>query len=363
MSSLIVEVCSIDEILPIEGADRIVTARIKGWYSIVGKDQFKVGDTCVFLPPDSLVSDTLIEKYNLTYLKNGNRVRPLKLKKFVSQGLVLTNDENLPVGTDVRERYGIGKWEPVVGVQSNKGNKKKKVKSANPSFHKYTDLENIRHFDNVFLENEQVVIHEKIHGTNFRCGRLKRQIRDNFFLKIWDKLMIKFFGEYEFVYGTRNVQLETENQENFYEGNIYLDAVKKYKLDIYCPADTIIYGEVFGKGVQDLEYGLTDRTDLVVFDVKVNDKYLSYFDLVGFCMAHALNMPPELYCGPYSKDILLANTKGESILAKHYGVSQMREGAVIRPIEEVIHPRTGRKILKSISEEYLVRPGKQTENH
>ena len=364
MSSLIVEICVIDEILPIEGADRIVSAKIKGWYSIIGKDQFKVGDTCIFLPPDSLIPDAMIEKHNLTYLKNGNRVRPLKLKKFVSQGLVLPNDENLPVGTDVRERYNIGKWEPIVNEPRIKGKQKgKKLRNLNPSFHKYTDLENVRHFNDVFKEGEKVVFTEKIHGTNFRCGRLKRNIRENFFLSLWDRFMIYLYGEYEFVYGTHNVQLQSVNQKNFYDGNIYYDAVKKYDLEKYCPEDTIIYGEVYGTKVQDLEYGLKNETDLVVFDVKVNDRYLSYPELVGFACAHKLQLVPELYVGEYSENTLKTYTKGESVLAALNGVVQIREGVVVKPFIEDIHPKLGRKILKSISEDYLTRNGNQTENH
>lgn len=363
MSSLIVEVCRIEELIPIEGADRIVSARIKGWYSIVGKDQFKVGDSCIFLPPDSLIPDALIEKYNLTYLKNGNRVRPLKLKKFVSQGLVLENYENLPVGTDVRERYNIGKWEPVV-QQPSKGKKQgRKLRVVNPHFHKYTDLENVRNFNDIFKDGDKVAVTEKIHGTNFRCGNLKRGIRDNFFLKLWDKLMIAIYGEYEFVYGSHNVQLRSVRQKNFYDGNVYYDAVKKYELDKYCPKDTIVYGEVYGKAVQDLEYGLKEETDLVVFDVKINDKYISYPELVGFCFAHKLPLAPELYVGDYNQDVISKYTKGDSLLASLHGAKQIREGIVIKSFEEDVHPKLGRKILKSISEDYLTRKGNQTEFH
>lgn len=42
MSSNIVEICRIEEITPIEKADKIVLAKIKGFNCIVGKDTYKI---------------------------------------------------------------------------------------------------------------------------------------------------------------------------------------------------------------------------------------------------------------------------------------------------------------------------------
>src|SRR6185295_14555387 len=88
MSKLIVEVCRISDIQPIVGADRIVLATIKGWNCIIQKDSFTIGDLCVFIPPDAVLPNELIEKEKLTYLK-GNRIKTIKLKGVISQGLVL----------------------------------------------------------------------------------------------------------------------------------------------------------------------------------------------------------------------------------------------------------------------------------
>ena len=89
MSSLIVEVVKIKEISPIDGADRIVLATVKGWNVIIQKDSYQIGDLVVFIPPDSVIPAELIEKHGLTYLKNGDRIRSVKLKGVISQGLIL----------------------------------------------------------------------------------------------------------------------------------------------------------------------------------------------------------------------------------------------------------------------------------
>src|SRR6185295_8695891 len=88
MSKLHVEICKIDSITPIENADRIVLATVKGWNCIIGKDTFNIGDLCIFIPPDAVLTEEFIEKNKLNYLK-GTRIRTIKLKGVISQGLVL----------------------------------------------------------------------------------------------------------------------------------------------------------------------------------------------------------------------------------------------------------------------------------
>jgi RNA ligase (TIGR02306 family) len=89
MSSLIVEVCKIDEVIKHSNADKLSIATVKGWNCIIGLDQYKVGDTVVFIPPDCIIPNDLIEKYELVYLRNGGRTGTLKLRGYISQGLIL----------------------------------------------------------------------------------------------------------------------------------------------------------------------------------------------------------------------------------------------------------------------------------
>ena len=84
MSSLIIEVCKIEKIEKHPNADRLSIVTIKGQQCIVSLEQYAQGDLVVFCPPDSLIPDDIIEKYNLVYLKNGKRIRTVKLRKFIS---------------------------------------------------------------------------------------------------------------------------------------------------------------------------------------------------------------------------------------------------------------------------------------
>lgn len=370
MSTLIVEVCKINEILQHPNADKLEIAHIKGWFCLVGKGEHKAGELVIFIPPDAVVTDEFKQKYNLNYLKNGNRIRVLKLRGFVSQGLILKlPDESWKEGQDVASELGITKWEPPVreGRYSQGTKNQVKKRQLNQNFHRYTDIENVRNYNNVFTEGEEVLLHEKVHGSNWRIAHIKKSVRPHFFWKWWDSLRIKILGEYEIIYGSHRVQLRwgkyDGQKECFYKENIYEKIAKKYGLDKNCPKDYTIFGEVYGDGVQDLTYGFKDKEiDLVVFDVKDERGYLNYDKLVEFCEQYKLPLVPLIYRGAYNDKVLAEFTSGASVLAlKKNNYIQIREGVVIRPIQEENNPSVGRKILKSISEDYLTRKGDQTE--
>ena len=69
-------------------------------------------------------------------------------------------------------------------------------------------------------------------------------------------------------------------------------------------------------------------------------------------------MAPLLYIGDYDNSLLDKFTNGKSTLCP----KQIREGCVIKDYDENNHQRIGRKILKSVSPEYLMRKG-ATEFH
>lgn|SRR3990167_737890 len=71
---------------PIEGADRIERATVLGWQLVVKKGEFSVGDLCVYVEIDSLLSDLP----EFEFMRNRNfRVRTIRLKNTLSQGLAL----------------------------------------------------------------------------------------------------------------------------------------------------------------------------------------------------------------------------------------------------------------------------------
>ena len=106
----------ISDMLPIPDADLIEVAVVDGWECVVKKeDGFNVGDKIVYIEIDS-VMPALPEFEFLAQRKY--LVRTIKLRKQVSQGLVLPMsllkkaESKYAVGTDVTAELGVTKYDP-----------------------------------------------------------------------------------------------------------------------------------------------------------------------------------------------------------------------------------------------------------
>lgn len=353
MSSLIVEVSKILDVTKHPNADRLDIAQIRGFNCIVEKDQYKKDDLVIFIPPDAVIPDNIITKYDLTYLKSGNRIKTVKLRGVVSEGLILPNEEGLAEGTDVAEVLGITKWEPPIPkYQSNLGHTRKCGNyESNPWFCRYTNIEDIHNYINVFKDGDMVRVMEKIHGTNSRFGWLPRRIKSSLVNHI-----LKFFGllkTEEFCIGTHRTQLSDVKETPYYTKNVYSKVAQRWRSIL--PQGYIVFGEIFGPGIQDLTYGLTE-IDFVCFDVYSfeNRAYLAYEELDEFCTKYKLPLAPILYIGPYHKGLEEELGQGNSILCP----SQIKEGVVITDLYEAPNKQTfSRRILKYRSPAYLTRNG------
>lgn len=120
----------------------------------------------------------------------------------------------------------------------------------------------------------------------------------------------------------------------------------------------VVFGEIFGDGVQDLTYGHGNgKRSFRVFDILVGGEYADYWDMrdllddVQAETGIALEAVPLLYRGPFSYELVDKYTRGQTTLPGGH----VREGIVIRPVLERYEDKLGRVILKSISEDYLLR--------
>lgn len=122
----------INDLNPIEGADAIEVATVDGWKIVVKKGEFEVGHKAVYFEIDSFLPDGnpawqfLVDKSSRIFEGvKGHKLRTIKLRGQVSQGLLLKLDQvpavvdhifALPEDTDLRqldlsELLGIVKWE------------------------------------------------------------------------------------------------------------------------------------------------------------------------------------------------------------------------------------------------------------
>ncbi len=79
-------------------ADVIELARVGDYYSVVRKGQFKTGDMGVYIPEGAIVPDWLLLRLGLEGKlagKQRNRVKAIKLRGVLSQGLIFPVDESI----------------------------------------------------------------------------------------------------------------------------------------------------------------------------------------------------------------------------------------------------------------------------
>ena len=360
-------VARINEIKEIEGADNIEQAVIGGWNCIVKKGAHQVDELVVCATTDAVIPSEISDSIGVTnYLRKGNRVRTVKLRGVYSECLIISLD-SLPQmkkffskgigyyceeGQDMMEHLGITKWEPPVKQIQLASGRKIKYKD-NQNFHIYYKFPNLKNVAGMFTEEDDVQITRKIHGTNARYGIVKKSK-----LSFWDKVK-KFFRladkwiDYEYVYGSHNVEKGSDSQ-GFYSTDVWDTIAWKYKIKeklwklvkTVKPEDIgsgiVLYGEIYGAGIQkNYDYGLTD-IQFVGFDFTVNGKYETP-DGAKFIIEDRLDLPhvEVLYNGYWNQETqdkftfnnFIEGTKvpHEGIVIKYFTGERQKVAKVINP--------------------------------
>lgn len=372
-----VKVISIGEIQVHPNADTLGIVFVGGYQCVVKKDNYKVGDLAVYLPPDSVVPQTkpfeflwadkefpdgvVPEKYR--------RITVRRYRKEYSEGLLLpvtdfpllynqagvfSQDE----GADVAELLGITHYEepePVdlygtpstrlqekgwprslrgwfflilraLGLRRNplEGTSERAPKDAPPVY----DVENFKHYNTTFKQGDEVVVTEKIHGSNGRY---------------------MFDGKRMWV-GSKNLWKSEKSK------CIWRRVLKDYpQIEEWCRAHpkNTLYTEVVPtqKGY---DYGTNEKkpTDIFVFDIRDQDGVYWPKDksLVE------VKPVPIVYAGPFDKETINKLAEGKTLVtnAKH-----IREGIVIASREERYERGLGRVQLKLKSNAFLEAEGKR----
>mgnify|MGYP003601799159 CR=1 FL=1 len=357
-------VARVNEVKPIEGADKIELAVVGGWNCIVQKGAHNLGDLVIVATTDAVIPQELSDEMNVTnYLRKGQRVRTVKLKGVYSECLIIpinmaakaTGYANTKwdEGDDLMDVLKIYKYEPpVIQVQLSSGRKIRY--SQNPNFAVYYKFPNIKNVEGMFEESDVVEVSRKIHGTNARYGIVKKAK-----LSIWDKIK-RFFGnewiEYEYVYGSHNVEKGSDSQ-GFYDTDVWKTIAEKYEIrkqlwnllksvtpNFDIGSGIVLYGEIYGPGIQkNYDYGLKE-IEYVGFDVTINGEYLSlnhafvYHDMLGLYYVPTLaidNWSPEL--------------QNKFLFDYIEGTKVPHEGVVIKALNG-----DRRKVAKVINPDYLI---------
>jgi RNA ligase (TIGR02306 family) len=351
-------VATINEIKAIPNADNIEQVVVGGWNAITKKGEFKEGDLTVIATTDAVIPEAFSEKMGVTsYLRKGGRVRTVKLRGVYSECLIIPTKyipgygDRYQDGDDMMEKFGIVKYEPPVKqIQLASG---RKIKwRDNQNFHIYYKFPNLKNVAGMFTEEDLVEITRKIHGTNARYGIVKKGK-----LSFWDKVK-KFFRladewiDYEYIYGSHNCEKGSDSQ-GFYSTDVWRTIAEKYSIkeklwsyiknrNVEIGEGIILYGEIYGAGIQkNYDYGLTD-IEFAGFDVKLRGEYLSTYDAWNLVKNH-MELPyvEILHYGDWTQEIqdkftfnnFIEGTKvpHEGIVIKYYTGERQKVAKVINP--------------------------------
>jgi RNA ligase (TIGR02306 family) len=206
-------------------------------------------------------------------------------------------------------------------------------------------LKSINHAMNIFADGEEVVVTEKIHGTNCKIGNV---------------CGVDIFAGSMEVRRKRPVNKESgapasfndpEMKQNIYWFPWSLPGVADL-INSLCKNNTkviTLYGEVYGSQIQSLAYGLKGELGFRAFDLNVDGKYLDWDEFESLCKQYGVLTVPVLYRGPFSMEKMKELAEGDSTLPN---AVHLREGIVVKPIHERTHPKIGRVVLKYISIAY-----------
>jgi RNA ligase (TIGR02306 family) len=356
MSSFFVKVERL-KIEPHHNADALEIARVGAYMSIVRRGDFVTGDLAAYIPEQAVVPQGLLQEMGLEGRlagKDKDRVKAIKLRGVLSQGLCYRAKPEWREGDDVTAALGITKYEPPIPTAMSGA-----VYAAGLERCMRYDIENVKRFPEALEAGEEVVFTEKLHGTWAQLGLIPEADAH----PEHGPLVVASKG-----FASKGLAFIPDAEEN--AQNLYLRVARRFEVEAKLraafpnsAAPVFVLGEIFGSGVQDLSYGASARQDdalgLRVFDIYIGTpgqgRYLDDAELEATCATLGLARVPVVYRGPFSAEVMEAHTKGKETVSGR--ALHLREGVVIRPVRERSHDGLGRVQLKSVSEDYLLRQG------
>jgi RNA ligase (TIGR02306 family) len=374
----------IKDLLPIKGADRIELAIVDGWQVVTQKGQHVVGDLVVFYEIDSFLpaSDpryaSFADRFHGWGDKQGMRLKTIKLRKQLSQGLIMparefpevyaTGSPDLYEGMDVTDILKIEKWEPIEKENTQQGPGSSAGKRF-PAFIRKTDQERIQNYGAMVERalDEEFEVTMKKDGSSlsvFRVDPVSPYYADAKLMTEGKPSLFKRIKQFVLrtkplpVYGicSRNVLLPLEGNSNFHKAAVApLKALRSEHMDGMSYA---FQGEVVAPDIQD-NYEKVTETEFHLFDI---------FDITGQAylwpstrqvLARALDVPHVKIVDKGTLRDILRLKDGDDVVKAclTYASGEGDNPGVQR--EGVVFKAAMRDFsFKAVSNEYLLATGK-----
>ncbi len=346
------EIVRITRILPHPNADKLELARfeLKGtdmetaYEVVVGKGEFQPGSLAAYFSTDCILPTnhpafSFLTSRSDCQGKTRYRLRAARLRGVFSQGLLVPAPNGSEWGAPVAELYGVTYHRaPEPGSGPSKDERYQQRKSARQPFPIY-GVDSLKKLPRLFDESEFVHVTEKIHGTNFRFGWVRRKV-------------LGIPVGWKFVVGSHHV-IKGDRSRGFYGEDVWSDAGERMELakKTWDYRGFTFYGELYGytysgKKIQDLTYGRKpeDGPGLACFDVRTPDgQWLAVFQRE--CVLADADLPGVPVIGPVKAPHAKTWAEGNSFL----DAKTIREGVVVESLE------APRRKAKYVSEAYLMR--------
>lgn len=364
-----VEVVQIGKCEKHPNADTLSITDVGGYPVIFKTGEFREGNLAVYVPVDAVVPTTGASPF--AFLASGgkatSRIKARRLRGVFSMGLLIPT-EALPQsnfarqpGDDVAEYLGVVKYQSPADLRALKHETGRKIavdrRLARVKLPVY-GLDPLRKYAGIFNDGEEVVITEKIHGCNaryvFSKGRLyvgsHRSMRGYSRTKLGD-----------WFYRARRA-LHLGGDPRVPAGDIWWEVADKYELKerLREYPDVVLYGEIYGEGVQDLTYDAPKERKFRAFDAydMKTGKFLDFTRLSRFIFDIGFDgsvVVPIVDWGKWSPEVFEAAKKWANTSKSLLNPNHVAEGVVVKPLVERVDPRMGRVAMKFAGEGYLLR--------
>lgn len=286
-------------------ADKLELATIQGWQAVVKRGDFRDGDLCVFVPPDTILPDAEWSAFLKDKSKPDKpiRLRTAKIRGEFSQGLVLPltvlgeHARRWHEGADVGGELGVKKYEKEVSLAISGTEAGAFPLWLAPRTDEDNGLSNLKLAE--YVLREPVLATIKLDGSS--CTVV---VEDGKILHVC----------------SRNIDLKGE------PGNAFWHAARKLKF----PAtfSGVVQGELMGPGIQGNQLELAEPT-LYVFQVKTDGEWVNYDAM--WVTAASVGAPHCWIVGEY-KDYTVSELQERVADKMVLPNGKPAEGIVVRPL-------------------------------
>jgi RNA ligase (TIGR02306 family) len=361
MSDWSPQVVCIEKVEKHPDADVLDIVTVLGDYPVIVKrDDYKVNDLAAYIPIDSIVPDAqeyyflcpkayekyedeagqiqqrqVGPKYQVGEVPEKYRIiKAKKIRGYYSQGMLVSCPiPACKVGDSVIELLNLKKWEEQEEDNIPNAKKARGANMASPPKGwsiPYYDVEGLRKYVSCLASDEEIVLTEKVHGSNAA------------FCHDGEQLWVK----------SRNFYKKMDEDDPWWDIAIRYDLINKLaKLP-----NMVFFGELYGS-VKGFRYDCeivagamhTKIRFFDVWDVK-QMRYLDYDPFVVVVREAGLDLMPELFRGAWQgKDLMYPYAEGKTAL----GGKHVREGFVLRTVKERFEPRLNSRMqVKLVGEGY-----------